>query len=253
MRFSANLTGVFVLYITLPNVQNEDPFKIVLKSLSKGSHMILDRSRNKEHRDLRLSTNLTGVFVLYITLPNVQNEDPFKIVLKSLPKGSHMILDRSMNKEHRDLQLSTNLIGVFVLYITLPNVQNEDPFKIVLKSLPKGSHMILERSINKEHRDLQLSTNLTGVFVLYITLPNVQNEDPFKIVLKSLPKGSHMILERSINKEHRDLQLSTNLTGVFVLYKTLPNVQNEDPFKIVLKTLPKGSHMMGRHTSFSDS
>ena len=82
MRFSANLTGVFVLYITLPNVQNEDPFKIVLKSLSKGSHMILDRSRNKEHIDLQLSTNLTGVFVLYITLPNVQNEDPFKIVFK---------------------------------------------------------------------------------------------------------------------------------------------------------------------------
>ena len=49
MRFLANLTGVFVLYITLPNVQNEDPFKIVLKSLSIGSHMILDRSRNKEH------------------------------------------------------------------------------------------------------------------------------------------------------------------------------------------------------------
>ena len=100
MRFSANLTGVFVLYITLPNVQNEDPVKIVLKSLSKGSHMILDRSRNKEHYDLRLSTNLTGVFGLYITLPNVQNEDPFKIVLKSLPKGSNMILDRSIKKEH---------------------------------------------------------------------------------------------------------------------------------------------------------
>ena len=134
---------------------------------------------------MQLSTNLTGVFVLYITLPNVQNEDPFKIILKSLPKGSHMILDRSRNKEHRDLQLSTNLTGVFVLYITLPNVQNEDPFKIILKSLPKDSHMILDRSRNKERRDLQLSTNLTGVFVLYITLPNVQNEDPFKIVLKA--------------------------------------------------------------------
>ena len=108
-------------------------------------------SRNKEHRDLRLSMNLTGVFVLYITLPKVQNEDPFKIVLKSLPKRSYMILDRSRNKEHRDLRLSMNLTGVFVLYITLPNVQNEDPFKIVLKSLPKGLHMILDRSRNKEH------------------------------------------------------------------------------------------------------
>ena len=33
---------------------------------------------------MRLSTNLTRVFVLYITLPKVQNEDPVKIVLKLL-------------------------------------------------------------------------------------------------------------------------------------------------------------------------
>ena len=46
--------------------------------------MILDQSRNKEHQDLQLSTNLTRVFVLYITLPKVQNEDPVKIVLKLL-------------------------------------------------------------------------------------------------------------------------------------------------------------------------
>ena len=64
--------------------KNEDPVKIVLKSLKKGSNMILDRTRNKEHQDLQLSTNLTGVFVLYVTLPKVQNEDPVKIVLKSL-------------------------------------------------------------------------------------------------------------------------------------------------------------------------
>ena len=31
--------------------------------------MILDQSRNKEQQDLQLSTNLTSVFVLYITLP----------------------------------------------------------------------------------------------------------------------------------------------------------------------------------------
>ena len=49
--------------------KNEDPFKIVLKSLKKGSNMILDQSRNKEHQDLQLSTNLTRVFVSYITLP----------------------------------------------------------------------------------------------------------------------------------------------------------------------------------------
>ena len=43
---------------------------------------------------MRLSTNLTGVFVLYITLPNVQNEDPFKIVLKSLPKGLEGVFEK---------------------------------------------------------------------------------------------------------------------------------------------------------------
>ena len=46
--------------------------------------MILDQSRNKRQQDLQLSTNLTRVFVLYITPPKVQNEDPVKIVLKSL-------------------------------------------------------------------------------------------------------------------------------------------------------------------------
>ena len=64
--------------------KNEDPVKIVLKSLKKSSNMILDQSRNKEHQDLQLSTNFTRVFVLYITLPKVQNEDPIKIVLKLL-------------------------------------------------------------------------------------------------------------------------------------------------------------------------
>ena len=70
--------------------------------------MILDQSRNKEHQDLQLSTNLTRVFVLYITLPKVQNEDPVKIVLKLLEitrKGWNMILDQSRNKEQQDLRL----------------------------------------------------------------------------------------------------------------------------------------------------
>ena len=119
--------------------KNEDPFKIVLKSLERGSSMILDRSRNMEQHDLRLSMNLTRVFVLYKTLPKVQNEDPFKIVLKTLQNGLNMILHRSRNKEQQDLRLSTNLTRVFVLYIILPKVQNEDPFKIVLKSLEISS------------------------------------------------------------------------------------------------------------------
>ena len=58
--------------------------------------MILDQNRNKEQQDLQLSTNLTRVFVLYITLPKVQNEDPVKIVLKLLENGSkqYSLLDR---------------------------------------------------------------------------------------------------------------------------------------------------------------
>ena len=72
--------------------------------------------------DLRLSTHLTRVFVLYITLPNVQNKDPFKIVLKSLQNGSSMIVDRSRNKEQQDLKqdlrLSRNFTTSSVLYFT---------------------------------------------------------------------------------------------------------------------------------------
>ena len=59
--------------------KNEDPVKIVLKSLKKGSNMILDQSRNKEQQDLQLSTNLTRVFVLYFWWGYVQNEDPGQI------------------------------------------------------------------------------------------------------------------------------------------------------------------------------
>ena len=123
--------------------------------------MIIDRSRNKKQQDLLLSTNLTRVFVLYITLPKVQNEDPLKIVLKSLQNGSNVIVDRSRNEKQQDLRLSTNLTRVFVLYITLPKVQNEDPFKIVLKSLQNGSSMIVDRSRNKEQQDLQQDLRLS--------------------------------------------------------------------------------------------
>ena len=105
-----------------------------MKSLQNGSNLIVDRSRNEKQQDLRLSTNLTRVFVLYFPLPKVQNEDPFKIVSKSLQNGSNVILHRSKNKEQQDLRLPMNLTRVFVLYITLPKVQNEDPFKIVLKA-----------------------------------------------------------------------------------------------------------------------
>ena len=57
---------------------------------------MLDQSRNKGQQDLQLSTNLTRVFVLYITPPKVKNEDPVKIVLKLLENGSkqYSVLDR---------------------------------------------------------------------------------------------------------------------------------------------------------------
>ena len=97
--------------------------------------MIIDRRRNEKQQDLRFSANLTRVFVLYITLPKVQNENPLKIVLKSLQNGSNVIVDQSRNEKQQDLRLPTNLTRVFVLYITLPNVQNEDPSKIVLTCL----------------------------------------------------------------------------------------------------------------------
>ena len=117
--------------------------------------MIIDRRRNKKQQDLRLSTNLTRVFVLYITPPNVQNEDPLKIVLKSLQNGSNVIVDRSRNEKQQGLRLSTNLTRVFVFYITPPNVQNEDPLKIVLKSLQNDSNVIVDRSKNEKQQDLR--------------------------------------------------------------------------------------------------
>ena len=72
--------------------KNEDPFKVVLKSLENSSNMILDRSRIGERQNLRLSSNLTRVFVLYKTPPKVQNEDPLKSALKLLKNSSNIVL-----------------------------------------------------------------------------------------------------------------------------------------------------------------
>jgi len=88
MRFSSNLTRVF---ITPPKVQNEDPGNIDRKSLEKGSDVNFYRGRNKEQKDKRLSTNLTRVFVLYITPAKVQNEDPVNIDRKSIKKGPFIL------------------------------------------------------------------------------------------------------------------------------------------------------------------
>jgi len=92
-----------------------------------------------------------------------------------------MILDRRINKEQQEKQLSTNLARVFVLYITPPKVQNEDPVNIDQKALEKGSGVNFYRGRNKEQKDKWLSTNLTRVFVLYITPTKVQNGDPVNI------------------------------------------------------------------------
>ena len=168
--------------------------------------MIIDRRRSKKQQDLRFSMILTRVFVLYITLPNVQNEEPLKIVSKSPQTGSNVIVDRSRNEKQQDLRLSTNLTRDFVLYLTLPNVQNEDPLNIASKSPQNGSNVIVDRSRDEKQQDLRLSTNFTRVFVLFITLAKVQNEDPFKIVLKSLQNGSNVIVNRSRNKKQHDSQ-----------------------------------------------
>jgi len=53
--------------------------------------------------------------------------------------------------------------------------------------------MILDQRINKEQQEKQLSTNLTRVFVLYITPTKVQNKDPVNIDRKSLEKGSDVL------------------------------------------------------------
>jgi len=66
--------------------------------------------------------------------------------------------------------------------------------------------MILDRRINKEQQEKQLSTNLTRVFVLYITPPKVQNEDPVNIDRKSLEKGSDMSV--STEAETRSKKIS---------------------------------------------
>jgi len=100
--------------------------------------MILDRSRNKKQQDMRFSSNLTRVFVLHITPPKVQNEDPVNIDRKAVEKGSDVNFYRGRNKEQKDKRLSTNLTRVFVLYITPKKVQNEDPVNIDRKSIKKG-------------------------------------------------------------------------------------------------------------------
>ena len=46
--------GLRFVHNPRPKVQNEDPFKIVLKSLQNGSNVIVNRSRNKKQHDLRL-------------------------------------------------------------------------------------------------------------------------------------------------------------------------------------------------------
>ena len=64
--------------------------------------MILDRNINKEQQDLRLSTNLSRVFVLYKTPPKIQNEDPLKIVINKMARNT--IIKRSRNKKQQDLR-----------------------------------------------------------------------------------------------------------------------------------------------------
>ena len=77
---------------------------------------------------------------MYITPPKVQNEDPVNIDQKSLEKSSDVNFYGGRNKEQKDKRLSTNLIRVFVLYITPTKVENEDPVNIDRKSI-KRAHL----------------------------------------------------------------------------------------------------------------
>ena len=98
--------------------------------------MILDQSRNKEHQDLQLSTNLTWVFVLYITLPKVQNEDPVKTVLKFLEITRKRLEHDSRPKQKQGatrfafMRFQDDFDGVFVLYFWWGYVQNEETGQI---------------------------------------------------------------------------------------------------------------------------
>ena len=93
-----------------------------------------------------------------------------------------MILDRSRNKEHQDLQLSTNL------YITPPKVQNKDRIKIVLKSLEITRKRLEHNSRSKQKQGatrfaLQdpyklLSNNYSAYQIIIVFKIPVQNEDP---------------------------------------------------------------------------
>ena len=60
-----------------------------------------------------------------------------------------------------------------------------------------------------------------------------KNEDPLKIFLKSLQNGSNMIFDWNKTGRNKILRFLSILARVFVLYKTPPKVQNEDPFQIV--------------------
>jgi len=128
MRFSSNLTRDFVLYITPPKVQNEDPVNIDRKSLEKGSDVNFYRGRNKEQRDKRLSTNLTRVFVLYITpkkykSTKVQNEDPVNIDRKSIKKGPFITNMSSVSiKMFNKRTVTDSLFAVSI--ICLNNINN---------------------------------------------------------------------------------------------------------------------------------
>ena len=78
--------------------KNEDPFKIVLKSLENRSNMILAWSRSGERWYLRFSTNLARGFVLYKTPPKVQNEDPLQNRLEIAWKKAQILFYTTSSK-----------------------------------------------------------------------------------------------------------------------------------------------------------
>ena len=82
--------------------------------------MILNRSRNKKQQDMRFSSDLTRVFVLYITPPKVQNEDHVNIDRSNIDRISLPFKDQvsasAVRRQLRDLshKISPTLQPVFV-------------------------------------------------------------------------------------------------------------------------------------------
>ena len=73
-------------------------------------------------------------------------------------------------------------------------------------------HVLKPETTKRNHRNETTETSETGGYKTKTEDLRPKNEDPVKIVLKSLEKGWNMILKRSRNKEQQNLRLCLALT-----------------------------------------